>query len=176
MGKQIIIDADDFHEGNAKLDVLEALHLKTGMVFNLFTVVGLCSLPFIRKVQQIPYIDMIPHGWLHPTPRECEKWTFTESFNYLWKINELGLTKGFKAPGWQISDGMYRALMDFGYWVADQHYNDNRRPAELPVYFCNPDHHFHIGHMGGHNSNEIELHIERLLEMKGEFGFIKDVV
>jgi hypothetical protein len=171
---KIVIDADDFHEGNAKLDVLERLHGETGMKFNLFTVIGLCSLPFIRKVQQIPYINMIPHGWLHPTPRECEKWTYTESFNYLWKINDLGLTHGFKAPGWQISDGMYRALVDFKYWVADQHYNDNRRPQELPVFFHRDEHHFHIGHMGGHNANEIELHIDRLLQMKGEFGFIKD--
>lgn len=173
----VIIDADDFHEGNSKLDVLERLHGETGMKFNLFTVVGLCSVTFIRKIQKIEWIDMIPHGWMHPTPRECEKWTYQECFNYLWKINEYGLTKGFKAPGWQISDGMYRALMDFNYWVADQHYNDHRRPPELPVFFTHDQHHFHIGHMGGHNANEIELHTERILKMKGEeFGFIKDTI
>jgi hypothetical protein len=173
----IIIDADDFHEGNAKLDVLEALHYETGMKFNLFTVVGLCSDAFIKKVKAIDYIDMIPHGWLHPTPRECEKWTYNEAFQYLFRIDYLKLTRGFKAPGWQISAGTYRALLDFGYWVADQHYNDTRRPPELPVFFHKDEHHFHIGHMGGHNDNEISYHLPRLLQMKGEeFGFIKDVL
>ena len=172
----MIIHADDFHEANAPLDLLAHLHNETEMKFNLFTIPGLCSRAFIEKVKAIDYIDMIPHGWLHPTPRECEKWTYNESFSYLWKINDLGLTKGFKAPGWQISDGMYRALLDFGYWVADQHYNDHRRPPELPVFFHTDAHHFHIGHMGGHNANEITLHIPRLLQMKGNFGFIKDII
>jgi hypothetical protein len=71
---------------------------------------------------------------------------------------------------------MYQALMDFQYWVADQHYNDERRPPELPVFFHRDEHHFHIGHMGGHNPNEIELHLDRLMQIKGEFEFIKNVV
>lgn len=172
----IIIDADDFHEGNAKLDILEALHYETGMVFNLFTVVGLCTPEFFIRVKQIPYIDMIPHGWLHPTPRECQWWTYREAREYLEKIEPFGLTKGFKAPGWQISDGTYSALLERGYWVADQHYNDGRRPKELKVFFHRDEHHFHIGHMGGHNANEIELHTDRLLQLKDDFKFIKDIL
>jgi hypothetical protein len=172
----IIIDADDFHEGNHKLDLLERIHKETGMLFNLFTIPGLCSEAFIREVQQIPWIDMIPHGWRHETSRECQWWGYYACAQYLDKIAQLGLTKGFKAPGWQISIDMYVALIERGCWVADQHYNDRRRPEKLKAFFCNPEHHFHIGHMGGYNENEIELHLERLLQMRGEFKFIKDVI
>jgi len=172
----IIIDADDFHEGNHKLDILEMIHKKTGMLFNLFTIPGLCSEPFIREVQKIPWIDMIPHGWMHPTSRECQFWGYYACTQYLDKIAHLGLTKGWKAPGWQISRDMYVALMDRGYWVADHPENNDRRPKELRAYIFKPEHHFHIGHMGGHNPNEIELHLDRLMAMKGEFGFIKDIL
>ena len=172
----ICIDADDFHEGNHKLDLLERLHDNTGMVFNLFTIPGLCSQHFIREVKKIPWIDMIPHGLHHPNSRECQFWTYPLCVEYIDNLESLRITHGFKAPGWQISDGMYKALKERHYWVADQHYNDHRRPEGLKVFYCNPDHHFHIGHTGGHNPNEIELHIDRLLSMRGEFKFIKDII
>jgi hypothetical protein len=172
----IVIDADDFCESNHKLDVLYQIHETTGALFNLFTIPGLCSLKFIEGIKKYNWIDMIPHGWFHPHPRECQNWTVEYCRHYLKHIEPLGLTKGFKAPGWQIPDGMYTALLEFGYWVADAPYNDWRRPAELPVFKCNADHHFHIGHMGGHNANEIELHIDRLLKIKGDFKFIKEVL
>jgi len=172
----IIIDADDFHEGNHKLPLLESLHKENGMVFNLFTIPGLCSQHFIREVQKIPWIDMIPHGWKHNTSREFQWCSYPEMLEYLDNIEHLKLTRGWKAPGWQISDASYRALLDRKYWVADHPENNHRRPKDLPAFLCNPEHHFHIGHMGGHNINEIELHLERLMEMRGEFKFIKDII
>lgn len=172
----ICIDADDFCESNNKLDVLQRIHDVHGMVFTLFTIPGLCSRDFILRVKQIPWIDMVPHGWMHPHPRECEKWTYEESLQYLERIASLGLTKGFKAPGWQISDGMYRALEDCGYWVADQHYNDKRRPEGLKVAYPGYKQHFHIGHMGGFNENEIEIYLPDLMRMEGFFRFIKDMI
>lgn len=173
---RICIDADDFCESNHKLEVLERLHDATGMVFTLFTIAGMCSPGWIEKMKQVAWIDMVPHGWKHYSPRECEHWDYKESIQYLDRIEPLGLTKGFKAPGWQISDGMYVALSERGYWVADQHYNDHRRADGLKVFYCNPDHHFHIGHMGGFNENEIELHMERLMNLQGDFRFIKDIL
>jgi hypothetical protein len=172
----ICIDADDFHEGNHKLPVLEKLHANTGMLFTLFVIPGLCSSSFISEVKKIPWIDLVPHGWLHPTSRECEKWTYLKSKTYLECMDFMGLTKGFRAPGWQISSGMYQALLEHGYWVSDQHYNDDRRPPLLKVFHHRDEHHFHIGHTGGFNQNEIEIHLERLMDLKGDFRFIKDIV
>lgn len=171
------ITIDDFHENNNKLWLLNEIHQKTGAFFNLFTIPGLCGKEFLESVKLIGWIDMIPHGWEHPHPRECQTWSYDQSARYLEMIEPLGLTKGFKAPGWQISDGMYTALMERGYWVADQHYNDSRRPPELKVHFHEPDFHFHVGHMGGWNKNEISLHKERLIGYgKLDYMLIKNII
>jgi hypothetical protein len=168
----IYIDADDFHETNNSLKLLEWIHNSNGMVFNLFTVPGCCSLEFIERIKRIKWIDMIPHGWDHWTDRECESWTYERSLVYIQEVNALGLTRGFKAPGWRTSPGLYRALLEEGYWICDHHDHDDKRPDGMKVFHIPPEHHFHIG---GTMENRIDNHVERLRNMKGEFGFIKDV-
>lgn len=174
-----IVDADDFCEENHDLERL--MHIKSkvpNFKITLFTIPGLCSKKFLKEIKKLDWIDMVPHGWLHPTPLEAQNWSYKESLDYLERIEPLGLTKGFKAPGWQISDGMYKALQEKGYWVADQPYNNERRPKELKVFLHErPDNlHFHIGHMGGHNANALEYFVSDLCKMKGEFKFIKEIL
>ena len=174
-----IVDADDFCESNDGLKELMFIKSKVpNFKITLFTVPGLCSKEFIKKAKKLDWIDMVPHGWVHPTPLECLNWTYEESKEYLKKIKGLKLTKGFKAPGWQISGGMYQALKEEGYWVADQDYNNDRRPKELRNYILDSSNklHYHIGHMGGYNENAISNHLHELQHLTGEFQFIKDIV
>jgi len=174
-----ILDFDDFCEGNEQMAILKSLkNSLPGFKVNLFTIPGRCSNKWIEEMKKIEWIDMIPHGFLHPNPRECQTWEYQECKNYLKYLEQFGLTKGFKAPGWQISDGMYRALLEEGYWVADQSYNDERRPKELKAYILDSGDkiHGHIGHLGGHNANEIEYLFEHILEISDEFAFIKDIM
>lgn len=176
----IVLDLDDFHESNNSLDRLFILKgLVPSLKVNLFTVPGLCSDGFLEAVRAVDWLDLIPHGYRHETSRECEKWTYSNSREYLEYVMHLGFTKGFKAPGWQISDGMYEALIEFGFWVADQNYNNRRRPAELRVYLLDQPWkiHGHIGHMGGHNDNELQYLWSTLTILSTEeFKFIKDIV
>lgn len=168
----IYADADDFCEGNDGMEFLKRIKSKNpDFKITLFTIPGLCSKEWIEEMKKIDWIKMIPHGWVHTTPREAQNWTYSESLEYLDRIEPLGLEKGFKAPGWQISDGMYKALLEKEYWVADQHYNDERRPKELKVYYPTAEH-YHIGHMGGHNVNEIGYFEEYLSNLKGNFQFL----
>jgi hypothetical protein len=174
---QFIVDADDFCEENNGLNKLMFIKSKNpNFKVTLFTIPGLCSKKFINKIKKLDWIDLVPHGYLHPTTLECLNWTYEESKEYLKKIKSLNWTKGFKAPGWQISDGMYKALLEEGYWVADQAYNNDRRPKELKAYLIDNSYklHYHIGHMGGHNDNEIGGDMMRLANLKGEFKFIKE--
>lgn len=174
----IILDLDDFCEDNNGLDMLFQLRAKVpGFKVNLFTIPGRCSYPFLAAVREIDWIDMIPHGHAHQTSRECERWSYGRSIEYLDWVEQFGMTKGFKAPGWQISDGMYEALVEFDFWVADQAYNNHRRPPELRAYILDEPWkvHGHIGHMGGHNANALELIYDDLLKLRGEFMFIKDL-
>lgn len=171
------VDADDFCESNTGIN--ELMFIKSHVPdfkITLFTVPGLCSKEFLEEIKKLDWIDMVPHGWLHPTPVECLSWTYEESIAYLDRIESLGLTKGFKAPGWQISDGMYRALVERGYWVADKDYNNERRPKELQAYLLDDRNklHFHIGHMGGHNDNAIADFMDDIIKLNGTFSFIKD--
>lgn len=180
--RPIVLDFDDFREGNERWEMLLYLKKKLPLLkVTLFTIVGECSPEWLEEKKKVEWIDMVPHGWLHPDPRECETWTYEESIAYLDRIEPLGLTKGFKAPGWQISDGMYQALLERGYWVADQHYNDERRPKELPVYHIENGQymsvHGHIGHLGWHNVNEIEYLVPMIENFSAsqEFIFVKEL-
>jgi hypothetical protein len=173
--KTVIVDADDFCEDNEGWNFLTTIkkHIPNFKI-NLFCIVGSCSDDFFIKYKQIEWIDLIPHGWKHPTPKECINWSYEESMDYLYRIEELGLTKGFKAPGWQISDGMYKALLEKEYWVADQLYNNKRRPKGLKAYLLDEPYkyHHHIQNVCG---NGLEESMEQILSLKGNFKFIKDI-
>ena len=178
-----ITDLDDFCVENSEAGLLMTLHkIMPEFKVTLFTIPGLCSQSFIDTWKAKSWVDLVPHGWHHSTSRECEHWTYEESIEYLEKIEPMGMTKGFKAPGWLISNGMYRALLERGYWVADQAYNNDRRPKDLPVYLLEGGGtevkiHGHIGHRGGHNNNEIRLIIEVILmNSRLQFDFVKDHV
>lgn len=167
-----VVDADDFCQVNDGMDILKRIKQRNAdFKINMFTILGKCSDEWVEEMKKADWIKMIPHGWMHETSRECEHWTYEESIDYLNKIEKYGLVKGFKAPGWQISDGMYKALLERGYWVADQHYNDERRPQGLEVKYPG-EYHFHIGHLGGYNKNAIEYFEEKLSNLKGNYIFL----
>lgn len=169
-----ILDADDFSETNNRLDLLFQLKARIpNFKINLFTVPGLCSKEFLDEVKKLDWIDMIPHGWLHPDPRECEKWTYRESLEYLDNLKPCNLTHGFKAPGWQISDGMYKALLERGYWVADGHGNENRRPKDLKAYIVDSPNKIHL-HIQNVCGNGLEEKFNELINLRGDFQFIDE--
>lgn len=83
------------------------------------------------------WIQLAVHGILHSSNYECSdmsKEDFdTIIYDFSGMIDEY-FVKGFKAPGWQISDGIYNWLLENDWWVADQAYNNDRRPKELAAY------------------------------------------
>ncbi len=191
---QVVLDLDDFYEGNTSIELLSDLRSNIpGFKVNLFTIPGRCSPEFIRSMGAQDWINLIPHGWCHYTNYEVVTWDEKITRSYLKRWEDLGFkTKGFKAPGWQISDGCFRALYEAGYWVADQPYNRARRPAGLRVYEINTwqqkrvagiveerkgtytavvedvtpyiSIHGHIGHLNGHNDNALELIYQSIYE------------
>lgn len=83
------------------------------------------------------WVQLALHGFYHRDNWECAKMTYEEFDQH---VNEFQpmidnyFVKGFRAPGWQISDDIYKWLQDHGWWVADQSYNTSRRPRELKAY------------------------------------------
>jgi hypothetical protein len=208
----ILCDLDDFAEDSRSLADLRRLDELRAVIptfkATLFTIGGRCSKGFIADIKASrPWIELVPHGWTHQTNRECEQWNADVCRQALAASRTLGLTtRGFKAPGWQISDGCYQALLEEGYWIADQMYNDERRPAGLKAYrltipeceigvgcYTRMDNgninrkiylgarqiHGHIGHLNGHNANALEIIAPQILaaaEHDTDFRFISEVM
>lgn len=145
------------------------------------------------------WVELAVHGFFHSSNYECEKMTFTEFTQKMLKIESIIDTyfvKGFKAPGWQISDDIYEWLMDRSWWVADQSYNDSRRPLYLPAYVNNngnflaykaienqPVHeldvkgkHYHTWDCVGNGVYELEEQIINDIKDETEFRFISELL
>lgn len=173
-----IFDFDDFHEGNHRLDLLTKLR-EANPLFKctLFAVPALGSEPFWASV---PYwCELAVHGWLHPDPYESSQWSAERCGEVLDSpVVRSWFVRGFKAPGWQISDGCYEALVERDFWVADQPYNDERRPPELRVHRLDDGDHWH-GHIQNDCGNGLEETWSKLVakvRRATNFQFISEVV
>ena len=126
------------------------------------------------------WIQLALHGFYHRSNFECVEMS-EEDFEQNIKPFEYMLdeyfVKGFKAPGWQISDGCYQWLLKNGYWVADQHYNDDRRPKELSVYHVGENSiHTHTWDCEGNGVYELFEELEAKVKAASEFKFIGEVI
>lgn len=172
----IVFDLDDFHETNNHLPLLRELYETIpGFKVNLFTVLGRCSRDWIEGLKGLSeWADIIPHGWEPETNLECAEWSLDDGLRYLDKIEPYGLTHGFKAPGWQTSPGMYKALQKRGYWIAENHANKGKIPKGVKFYMLdNSSVHGHINQTCGNGLVEKWDYYKRL---KGDFKFIREVV
>lgn len=226
----ILFDLDDFDSSErSDADFQRLVQLKEEfptLKVTLFTIPeGTSKLSWLTMARHSDWIDLVQHGWHHRTNYECLSWTKADCKAALRRGREMGFTtKGFKAPGWQISDGCYEALAEEGYWVADQMYNQKRglsRLYSLTTYCINSDNgvsirnspfvertykdscdavekasgarpnclaagphviralHGHIGHMGGHNANALELimdDVRAAAALDSDFRFIREVM
>jgi hypothetical protein len=142
----------------------------------LFAVPGLGSDEFWESVPD--WCELAVHGWVHPDPYECAEWSYDRMMTLLDEPILWWFTRGFKAPGWQISDGCYEALLERGWWVADQPYNDDRRPSGLRVHRLGDGDHWH-GHIQNVCGNGLEETWDELVGRVREaesFELISEVV
>lgn len=140
------------------------------------------------------WVELAVHGFYHTSNYECEKITYEEfddKMTIMLEMFPIEFVKGFKAPGWQISDDAYRWLKDHGWWVADQGYNDQRRPIDLPTYINrngsfytshgeNPGPleawHGHTWNCVGNGIQETYPEVERLVKAATDFQFVSEVL
>lgn len=126
------------------------------------------------------WVQIAWHGFRHESNYECEKMSYQE-FDTVMSGFEVphGIIyeKGFKAPGWQISDDIYQWLKDNGWWVADQAYNDERRPKDLKVYKVDDNSiHTHTWNCVGNGVYELFDEIAEKIKDETEFKFVSEVV
>lgn len=160
----MICDLDDFHQTNHRWDLITQLkEANPAFKVTLFAVPGLGSEEFWRSIPD--WCELAVHGWLHPDPYECSNWTKRDMNKLLDEpIVQEFFVEGFKAPGWQISDDCYEVLLERGYWVADQHLEDGRRPKGLRTYFYEDGEDRWHGHIQNVCDNGLQERWGELLE------------
>jgi hypothetical protein len=154
----MVFDWDDAWDDHAALPRLHQLReIRPDFRCTLFAVPGRCTPRWCETVPD--WVELAVHGWLHETNYECAQWTRDDLARVLDQdICRNYFAQGFKAPGWQISDGCYQELLERDYWVADQHLEDARRPPGLRTYF------YEDGGWHGHIDNVCNNGIEETWE------------
>jgi hypothetical protein len=173
----MVFDWDDLHEGSHHLDLFHELRaIRPDFRATVFAIPALGTDRFWDSLPD--WLEVAVHGWAHPSPREAEHWTYEAAMDVLLAAPDR-FVDGFKAPGWQISEGTYRALMELGWWCADHPENNERRPAGLPTHVLNvgPDHwHGHIDNVCGNGILETWDTVVRLVREAASFEFISEAV
>lgn len=144
----IVWDADDFgvnrilsdqcqsHDCRDKLD--EFHYVNPAFKATLFAIPAQMTYELAEWCKSNnSWVELAVHGIFHSSNYECADMTyeeFDEKIAPLKFMLDEYFVNGFKAPGWQISDGIYQWLRDHAWWVADKSYNNERRPKELDAY------------------------------------------
>jgi hypothetical protein len=182
-GVGVIVDFDDFCEDDHRLSLLQTLR-DVNPLFRctLFAIPALGSADFWNSVPD--WCELAVHGWEHPNPHEAAEWTQEQALDVLLSVPDR-FVAGFKAPGWQISDGTYAALQDLGWWVADHWENDDRRPDGILAHVItpaagagmDPDHwHGHIGNVCGNGIQETFPELLRRVREATSFELVGESV
>jgi hypothetical protein len=187
----IVWDADDFgcnhiisdmcqsHDCRDQLEKFKAAN--PNFKATLFAIPGEMTPELLNWVSlNRKWVELGVHGFYHTSNYECHTMSY-EEFDENMRIMEYrGIlpfyVNGFKAPGWQISDGIYAWLVEHNWWVADQAYNDSRRPTNLRVYKVgeNSSHHHTWDCVGNGVYEQEQLIIDRIKDEK-VFKFISEV-
>lgn len=189
----MIFDLDDFganhvisdncqtHDCRDKLDALH--YVNNNLKVTLFTVPGELTAELAEWCRaNNSWVELALHGFFHRNNYECEKMTYKEfddQIKFFQSMLDEYFVKGFKAPGWQIGDDVYKWLNNHDWWVADQHYNDMRRPIGLRSFHLeDSDDRIH-GHTWDCCGNGIyEAYDEMASKIKDveDFKFISEIV
>lgn len=139
------------------------------------------------------WIELAVHGFTHSSNYECDKWTYDQMDSAMATTSQFAaFVPIFRAPGWQISDDCLRWLADHNWVVADQHYNNDRRPESLNafvntngVFTANSEevkayhgHVWNVGSVGSVPANGIYEdfdNVQKLVKEADNFQFISEL-
>jgi hypothetical protein len=111
--KQVYLDFDDFSESNNRLDWFWMLKKEfPNFKVNLFTITKDCSISFLEYIKDLDWVQLCIHGTKHLNNEEVSEKDLTDLTSV-----ELGFTKIYRAPFWQLSDVMYERLKKLGFKI-----------------------------------------------------------
>lgn len=197
----MVIDFDDFGCNHVISDMCQAhdcrdklyelKEINPAFKTTLFAIPGEMTPELINwHSQNTDWVELAWHGFLHQSNYECEKLSYHDMDILVRNLSIFvgdSFVKGFKAPGWQISDDIYKWLADNGWWVADQSYNDQRRPKNLLAYINNngvftvkgrviPAWHGHTWDCVGNGIYETFDQVAELVRETEDFQFVSEAL
>ena len=128
-----ICDFDDWPNGKEIFlpTLLGLKNILPNLKVTLFTIPSKVNLEILDETKRFDWIELALHGFLHGENYEFAKLNKEEAKDLILQgYKESVFVKGFKAPGWQISEGTMEALKELGFWVAVQ-YNDGRLNGDV---------------------------------------------
>lgn len=200
----MIMEWDDFGADHIIFDqcqshdcrkILEQLHAMNGnFKCTLFAIPGEMTRELLNWCKERnSWIELAVHGFYHSSNWECEKLTYDEFALLMEDFEDMVedyFVKGFRAPGWQISDGTFEWLNINDWWVADQSYNNDRR-KDTKAY-VNTNNQFSIWKPGNQTVEEVDAYhghtwdvgwngiyedfekVETLVKENQEFKFVSE--
>ncbi len=181
-GPKVSIDLDDFSRDNNRLDLLERLkEIFPDFKITLFTIPAQSPEDWLKSLAEYGYLYFALHGFEHRY-LECSSWSYEEAKEKITKAFSKFYLKGFKAPYWAVSEGLFRALKELGFWVADQdiapapeflpHYRYNWLIDKPVPLFPEIRGHGHVQNVCGNGLEEcfsnLVSSLEKIKEMAGE--------
>lgn len=183
----MIIELDDFGANHVISDQTQSRDCRDALLelkrINPDFKVTLFSIPFEMTLELLTWakensdwVSLGLHGLRHTSNYECQKWTY-DDMDYAANLTIVKnyFDKVFRAPGWQISDGCYKWLLDNDWIVCDQDYNDHRRPRELKVYKVGNNWHGHAWDVGWNGIYEDFEGLSAIVKDSKDFQFIKEL-
>jgi hypothetical protein len=171
-----VFDWDDVYPGHDAMDRLQALHdIRPDFRCTLYAIPALCTDDWCQQLP--PWVELAVHGWRHSSNYECLNWSWQDMARCVGApVVRRYFVNGFKAPGWQISDACYDSLLAHGWWVADQHLEDERRPAGLRTYYYedNGNWHGHVDNVCGNGIEETWGEVVARVERAEEFRWCSE--
>jgi len=181
--RKIVISFDDMWKGNDRWNVFEDLHNKyPNFKVTFFVNPGQCSDEFLKMIKR-DWTELVYHAENHTGSHMS--WSKEEAKERLLKNHiEYGFVKGFKAPGWKITQNIIDACKELDFWIASLNtvilnhkkifYTRYKKGEGLSLH---KDYTEYYGHMQSYNFNEnIKELDEYCLNNKLDFKFVSEMI
>jgi len=144
-----IVDVDDFcDEWNCAEELMRLKMIFPDFKVTLFTIPKKTTVGMIRAIRDaFDWIEFAVHGILHEPNDEMLRIGSKDLASFLKSIDYSVYVKGFKPPGWYLTDGVIEACNEAGLWIAL--HTDQRENGPLcrhGYYVCGERFGFWHGH------------------------------
>ena len=115
MNKQLIISFDDIRESCDRWEAFEKLFQEFPEIkVTFFVITEKSESEFFKKIKT-KNTELVFHSFEHSG--HWLDWTVEKAKEWLLKYQNFGFEKGFKAPGWRLTDNIRIACKELGFWL-----------------------------------------------------------